>query len=82
MKFNIEFDSSDGSIKIKSGKASEESLIPQPTTTMKSAVDEDQDQNAGAFSGVPPIEKQQPISRSSRVSSSMSSDISSGGSLA
>src|SRR6266516_805277 len=73
MKFNIEFDS-EGSIKIKSEKAFEESLITQPTT-IKSAVDENQNQNAGPFSGVPQIEKHPTgeISRSSNMSPSISS---------
>jgi hypothetical protein len=55
MKFSIEIDSMDGSIKIKSVKAFEESLITQPSTTIKSTVDENQNQNAGAFSDVSEI---------------------------
>jgi len=52
MKFNIEFDSSDGSIRIKSGKAPEDTLVTLPTaTTTKPAVDDQQNQNGGAFAG-------------------------------
>ena len=57
MKFSIEIDSTDGSIKIKSGKAIEETLITEATTNIKSTVDENQNQNAGAFLGLPQIEK-------------------------
>jgi hypothetical protein len=78
MKFSIEIDSMDGSIKIKSVKAFEESLITQPSTTIKSTVDENQNQNAGAFSDVSEIEKHPMGGISS--SSMSSSDIQSGGS--